>query len=348
MEKRCIAILDCELGEIIAQKVVSKYGTTIVVENTTINSYIKNKLIAFNTDYIWIYGVGIDESIKYKDNDLKKLKNRYKNNVLDIKEILNDITKGNNVSIEKINILSNSIYEPINNEYHVVQCLNELKSVDEDTFAHSINVSLYAMLLGKWLLLPKSKIINLIQAALLHNVGKTKISNLILNKKGKLEIEEFVEIKNHPIYSFEIIKNIDGISMESKEAVLMHHERENNSGYPAGLGGSEMSICSKIISLTNFYDSITSERTYRKRVNPFEAFQILQNQVIDNFDMHITNTFLSNISSCYVGTKVLLNNGIIGKIVYMPPQVITKPIVCVDSEYLDLSTEGNLNIVSML
>jgi len=348
MEKKCIAIVDCEVGEIIAQKVVSKYGTTIVVENTTINSYIKNKLIAFKTNYIWIYGVGKGESTKYKDNDLNQLKQSYKRNVLEIKEVLNDLTKGDNVSIEKINLISNSIYEPINNEYHVVQCLNELKSVDEDTFAHSVNVSLYAMLLGKWLLLPESKIIDLIQAALLHDVGKTKISNSILNKKGKLEFEEFEEIKKHPIDSFEIIQNIDGLSMESKEAVLQHHERENKSGYPTGIGGPEMSICSKIIAITNFYDSITSDRTYRGRINPFEAFEIIKSQVIGNFDVHIANTFLSNIAACYVGTKVLLSSGQTGEIVYVPPQSITKPIVCINSDYLDLSIESNLNIVRML
>ncbi len=348
MEKTCIAILDCELGDIIAQKVVSKYGTTIVVENTTINSYIKNKLIAFKTDFIWIYRASHGESVEFKDNDLNQLKQSYKRNVLEIKEVLSDLTKGINVSIKKINLISNSIYEPINNEYHIVQCLNDLKSVDEDTFTHSINVSLYAMLLGKWLLLPESKIINLIQAALLHDVGKTKISNSILNKKGKLEIEEFEEIKKHPIYSFEIINNIDGLSTESKEAVLMHHERENKSGYPRGVAGSEMSICSKIIAITNFYDSITSERTYRESVSPFESFQIIQSQVISNFDIHIANTFLSNIAACYVGNKVIMSNGQTGEIVYVPPQAITTPIVCINSKYIDLSKETSLNIVRML
>ena len=229
-----------------------------------------------------------------------------------------------------------------------MQCLNELKSVDEDTFTHSINVSLYAMLLGKWLLLPESQIIDLIQAALLHDVGKTKIPDSILNKREKLETEEFDLIKSHPIYSFEIIKDIEGLSIESKNAVLMHHERENKSGYPAGLDGSSMSISSKIIAITNFYDSITSERFYRKRVTPFEAFQILQSQVISNFDIHIVSTFLSNIAACYVGTKVLLSNGQTGEIVYVPPNALTKPIIQVASEYLDLSKEPNLKIVSML
>ncbi|WP_435789520.1 HD-GYP domain-containing protein [Clostridium sp.] len=348
MEKRCIAILDCELGEIIAQKVVSKYGTTIVVENTTLNSYIKDKLIAFKTDFIWIYLIGKVESIKYKDNDLDQLKKRYKINIFEIKEVLTDLTKGASVSIEKINLISNSIYEPINNEYHVIQCLNALKSVDEDTFTHSVNVSLYAMLLGKWLLLPQSKIIDLIQAALFHDVGKTKISNSILNKKGKLEIDEFEEIKKHPIYSFEIIKDIDGLSMESKEAVLMHHERENKSGYPSGIDGSQMGICSKIIAIANFYESITSQRAYRKGITPFDAFRIIQSQCINNFDVHVANTFLSNLAVCYVGSKVLLSDGCTGEIVYVPPHAITKPIVCINSEYIDLSKDSNVSIVSML
>jgi len=348
MEKRCIAILDCKPGEIIAQKVVSKYGSTIVVENTTINSYIKNKLIAFKTNYIWIYGVDRGESIKHSDDDLKQLKQAYKRNVVEVKELLHDVTKGAKAIIEKIELISNSIYEPIDNEYHVVQCLNELKSVDEDTFTHSINVSIYAMLLGKWLMLPESKIKELIQAALLHDVGKTKISNIILNKRGKLEFGEFAEMKRHPIYSFEIIKNIEGLSTATKEAVLMHHERENKSGYPSGIGGSDMSICSKIIAITNFYDSITSDRPYRKRTNPFEAFEIIQSQVVKNFDIHVVNTFLSNIAACYVGSKVLLNNGQTGEIVYVPPQAITKPIVCIDLVYRDLSVESNLSIVNML
>jgi len=348
MEKICISIKDCELGQIIGQKVVSKYGATVVVENTTINSYIKNKLTAFEVDYIWIYGVGIDESVKYKDIAFKQLKERYNKNVLAVKEILNDLSKGKNVSIEKINLVSNSLYEPIDSEYYVVRCLSELKSVDDYTFIHSINVSMYAMLLGKWLLLPQSKIVDLIHAGLLHDVGKTKISNLILNKKGKLEIGDFQQIKKHPIYSFEIIKSIEGVSAESKDAVLKHHEREDKSGYPSGVGGSEMSICSKVIAITNFYDSITSERAYRKRVNPFEAFEIIQGQAMTKFDIHIVNTFLSNIATCYIGSKILLSNGQTGEIVYVPPQVITKPIISINSEYFDLSKDNKVKIVKML
>lgn len=348
MDKKCVSTSECNAGDMIAQKVVSKYGATIVVENTTINSYIKNKLIAFEIEYIWIYGVPKEESLKHNDFNLSKLKTTYSRNVLEVKEILNDLAKEKEVPAEKINFVSDSIYDSIDNEYYVVQCLNELKSADEDTFTHSVNVSFYSMLLAKWLLLQDNKINDVIKAGLLHDVGKIRLPDSILNKKEKLEAFDYEEIKKHPIYSFDIIKNMEGLSKECKEAVLMHHERENKSGYPMGVGGADIGICSKIVAIANLYDSLTSERFYRKRLNPFEAFESIQKQVISKFDLHIANTFLSNLAACYVGARVLLNNDIIGEIVYIPPQAISEPIVCVNSDYFDLSKETNLKIIRMI
>lgn len=345
MEKRCISILECKAGDVIAQKVVSEFGGTVLLENTTVNNYIKNKLEAFKIKYVWIYGEAREEVIKQENIVFTQLKNRYIKNVVEVKELLNDLSKGKNVTFDKINTISNSIYESINNEYFVVRCLRELSSVGEEEVKHSVNVSLYAMLLGKWLLLPESKIANLIHAGLLHDIGKIKIPNSILNKKENLEKEEYEQIKKHPVFSYEIIKDIEGVSEECREAVLMHHEREDKSGYPSGISGSEISTCSKIIALANFYDSITSERSYRKKVTPFEAFAIIQSEVVKRFDIHIVNTFLSNLGTCYVGTKVLLSNKTFGEIVYVPPQAIDKPIILVNSDYIDLSKESNFKII---
>lgn len=348
MEKRCISISECEPGDLIAQKVVSKYGATIVVENTTVNNYIKNKLIAFEIEYVWIYGMLEEDSIKHNDLNLTQLKTIYKNNVIEIKEILNDLAKGKNISIDKIECISGSIFNSINDEYYAVRCLNELKSMDEDTFTHSVNVAIYAMLLAKWMLLPERKIIDVVNAGLLHDVGKIKLPDSILSKKEKLETDDYEEIKKHPIYGFDIIKSIEGLSNESKEAVLMHHERENGSGYPIGKRGADIGVCAKIVAIANLYDSITSERFYRKSLTPFEAFEVIQSQIINKLDMHIADTFMSNLAACYVGAKVLLNNDKIGEVVYVPPQAITQPIICVDSDYLDLARETNLKVVSML
>lgn len=348
MGKKCILVSSCKSGDIIAQKVVSKYGGIIAVENTILNNYIKNKLIAFEIKYIWIYGTSKEQSPKFIDSTFLKLKKDYKLNVIKINELINDLSKGKNINLQRINEISNSIYKSINDEYYTVKLLNELKSADEYSYNHSVNVSFYAMLLGKWLFLSEKEIKDLSQAGMLHDIGKAKIPIEILNKKGKLDSYEFEEIKNHPVYGYNIVKELNIISDKVKEAILMHHERTDSSGYPMGKSGNELSLYSKIISIVDVYDAITSERVYKKRETPFEAFRIFQHSSIECFDIHIMNIFFKNLAACYVGSKVLLNNGESGEIVYIPPHAITEPIISVGSEYIDLSKESNLKITTML
>lgn len=348
MTKKCILVSDCKSGDIIAQKIVSKYGAIIAVENTIINSYIKNKLITFEIKYIWIYGTSKKASSRLIDSTFLKLKKDYKQNVIKINQLINDLSKGKNIPLIRINKISNSIYNSINNEYYIVKLLNELKSADQYSYNHSLNVAFYAMLLGKWLFLSKKEIINLCQAGILHDIGKAKIPIEILNKNGQLSPNEFQEIKKHPFHGYSMVKEMNTIPHKVKEAILTHHERMDGSGYPMKKSGNELSLYSKIISIADTYDAITSERVYKKRETPFTAFQIFQHSCIKCFDIYIMNIFLTNLANCYVGSKVLLNNGESGEIVYIPPHAITEPIISIGSEYIDLSKNSNLKITSML
>jgi uncharacterized domain HDIG len=348
MGKKCILVSSCKFGDVIAQKIVSKYGAIIAVENTIVNNYIKNKLIAFEIKYIWIYGTSKEELPKFIDSTFLKLKKNYKQNVIKVNELINDLSKGKNITLQRINEISNSIYNSINDEYYIIKWINELKSADQYSYNHSVNVAFYAMLLGKWLFLSQQEIKDISLAGMLHDIGKTKIPIEILNKNGKLNSYEFEEIKKHPVYGYNIVKEMNIVSDKVKEAILMHHERTDSSGYPMGKNENELSLYSKIIAIVDVYDAITSERVYKRRETPFEAFQIFQNSSIECFDIHIMNIFFKNLAACYVGSKVLLNNGESGEIVYIPPHTITEPIISVGSEYIDLSKESNLKITTML
>jgi putative nucleotidyltransferase with HDIG domain len=348
MWKKCILVLDCKPGDIIAQKIVSKYGATVAVENTQINNYIKNKLIAFEIEYIWVYQVSKEASIKLTDSTYLKIKTNYKQSVVEISNIINDLSRGKITEIQRINSILDSIYDSINDEYYIVKCLNELRATDQYLYNHCVNVSFYGMLLGKWLYLSKKEINDIIQAGLLHDIGKLKIPIEILNKKGKLDSQEFDEIKRHPIYGYNIVKDMPSIPDKIKEAILTHHERMDKSGYPLHKNGDDLSIYSKVIAIADVYDAITSERIYKKRQTPFEAFHILQNNLLGCFDIHMVNIFLGNLAACYVGSKVLLSNGEIGEIIYVPPHAITYPIIDTDSGYIDLFKNNNIKITSMI
>ena len=112
---------------------------------------------------------------------------------------------------------------------------------------------------------------------MLHDIGKLKIDPKILNKKGKLTDEEFEEIKKHPVLGYEIVKDMD-LPEKIKEAVLMHHEKINGTGYPSGLKGEEISNYAKIVSICDIYDAMTSTRTYRKRFCPFQVIRNFERQ----------------------------------------------------------------------
>jgi putative nucleotidyltransferase with HDIG domain len=347
MGKKCISVSDCEVGDIIAQKIVSKYGATIAVENTVVNNYIRKKLIAFETECIWIYGTSKEDKPKFINASFSDLKKDYKRTIIEINEVINDLSKGKKLDVVRIDKISNSIYNSLNDEYYIVKCLSELKSADQYVYNHSVNVSFYGMLLAKWLGLTKKDINQIVEAGLLHDIGQIKVPMEILGKKGKVDIKEFDEIKKHPIYGYNMLKN-SIVSDVVKEVILMHHERMNKSGYPLGKSGDELSIYSRIIAIVDAYDAITSDRVYKKRETPFKAFEILKNNSIECFDIHIMNTFLGNIAACYIGSKVLLSNGDIGEILYVPPHDITKPVVSIGSEYIDLSKENNIEIKAMV
>lgn len=348
MGKRCVLVSECNIGDIIAQKIVSKYGATIAVENTVINNYIIKKLATFEIKYIWIYATDSGELPKFTKTSFFDVKKNYKTNIMEINEVVNDLCKGKKVEVNKIDKISNSIYKNINDEYYIVKCLNELRSSEEYVYTHSVNVSFYGMLLGKWLCLTKKDINQIVVAGLLHDIGNVKVPIEILNKKGKIDVEEFDEIKKHPVYGYNMVKDTSIVSDIVKEVILMHHERMNSTGYPLGKNGDELSIYCKIIAVVDAYDAITSDRTYRNRRTPFEAFEMLKNNSMEYFDIHIMNTFLENIAACYVGSKVLLTNDYEGEILYVPPHCITNPVVSIGGRYIDLSKQSDIKVKAML
>jgi putative nucleotidyltransferase with HDIG domain len=282
--------------------------------------------------------------------DIDAFKRKYQNSVNSVKVIINDLAAGKGLDNEKINEISSSLYENMCSNVAVTECLNKIKIVDEYTYSHCINVSLYSMLIGKWLELPESEIKFLMNAGILHDVGKSKIPIVILNKKGPLTQEEYEIIKKHPLFGFEIIKNYTGINKKVKEAVLMHHEKENGTGYPFGIKSESISNFAKIISIADAFDAITSERVYKKRQTPFDTFREFERIGIGEgyYDPGILLKFIHNISQYYVGSRVMISTGKCGEIVYVPPHNISSPVVKVDGSFIDLSAQRDMKIIEML
>ena len=338
----------CYVGDILADDVTSDKGITLVSKNTVVNQYIKDMFLKLKVPCVWLYQpveliTSLENEIK-----LKVKKENYKDAVFNLKWILNDLNSSDKVDYEKIMGLSKSIVGSMNKDSYIIQCLSDIRSSDEYTYTHCINVACYSMMIAKWLDLPELVIQEAIQAGLLHDIGKVRIPDEILSKPGRLTLEEFEVIKRHPQYGYDFIKDNSYISDRIKMAVLLHHERMDGSGYPFGYFKGLIGILAKIISVADVYDAMTQNRIYKKKATPFDAFEMFLTIGIPLFDTTVLNVFLKNMAAFYIGTNVILSNGDRGEIVYVPPQDILSPIIKVRSDYIDFSKESSLKVLRFL
>jgi HD-GYP domain-containing protein (c-di-GMP phosphodiesterase class II) len=328
-----------------AETLFNEYGGIIVSETTILDEHIIRKLKNIDISKIRI----LDESEEIITASNSELFNaQYNDNVEVIKEVLHDISMGKNIDTVKVDSIADSIYTRINENRDIVGCINEIRNVDEYTYVHSINVSLLSMLIGKWLKLGDTKVRELVKAGVLHDIGKSKVDASIINKTGILTNLEFEEMKKHPVYGYRIAESMEGVSKNVCLGILMHHERNDGSGYPVGIKGPNIHEYAKIIAVADVYDAMTSNRSYKERQSPFEVFDFMENKSFGLLDPIVTNTFLSNIASYYIGDLVQLNNGLLGEIIFINSRHVSQPVVKVGDTFIDLSVNTDVKIVELI
>ena len=344
MNPKYVSLRECKDGEILYEDLYDKNGLLIVAKDTILNSYIIDKLIKHNIDEVPVY-------IPNKDfNKLEREKAGavYEESVLVSKKVMNSLASGETVDSNELKIVSGTLYDELMENGSISSYMWRINNADEYTYNHSVNVALYSLFISRWLGYSQDEIKNVIEAGLLHDVGKLKIPHSILNKKGRLTTEEYEVVKTHTSIGYELSAAIPNLDEGIREAILCHHEREDGSGYPKGIKGSELNDYSKIIAVADVYDALTSERTYKKKVTPFQAIEIFRNNSFGRYDFRVLSAFLKNIVYYYLDSTVKLSNGYVGNIVYIPPSNVTKPVVKIGNYYLDLSKNYSLDIAEMI
>jgi len=179
-------------------------------------------------------------------------------------------------------------------ENMIVSLTGLLEIHDEYTKNHSQNVAKISKMIAEVMNLSKEKINQTYYAGLVHDIGKTLIPNEIINKKGKLNKDEFEIIKKHSTYAYKAL-------LKSKELnhianiVLQHHERIDGRGYPLGLEGQDILIESRIISIADAYDAMTSDRPYRKALTNVEVLNELRKNSGKQFDKKIVDIAIGKV-----------------------------------------------------
>ncbi|WP_312443775.1 MULTISPECIES: HD-GYP domain-containing protein [Stutzerimonas] len=207
--------------------------------------------------------------------------------------------------------------------------LIRLKNKDLYTSLHCLSVSIMAMGFGNHLGLQDDKLQLLGMAGLLHDVGKMRIDPEILNKPGKLTAEEFEVIKRHPVFGLEALRAQPGIPEAALHAAYGHHERLDGTGYPLGSGPAQISYMTRIITIVDAFDAITSHRAYDCARPVQSAFEILRSASGRQFDEDLVREFIRWLGAFPVGTLVELHTGEVAVVVEKHRQYQLRPRVVV-------------------
>ncbi|TMP81495.1 phosphodiesterase [Pseudoalteromonas phenolica] len=237
-----------------------------------------------------------------------------------------DLKAGNPIDVDSFKEVATSFIDSIFRNQDALSCIAMIKQKDAYLLEHSINVATLITIFAKHLRLDREIIEELATGALLHDIGKIKVDDAVLNKPGKLSDNEFEHMKQHAQFSYDIVTEA-GLSEISCEVAGFHHERLDGSGYPNGLSNNEISQFVRMASIVDVFDALTAERVYKKALTPIQAFKILRENSPQHYDEKLLNEFINCIGLYPVGSLVKLKSQRIGMVVSSNPEQPLRPIV---------------------
>jgi len=193
--------------------------------------------------------------------------------------------------------------------------VTRLREKSAEAHARSLQVSIYLIVFGRFLQLAREELELLGLLGLLQDVGKTRLPADLMEKKGPLSAEENELAKRHVEYSAEILAGTVGLPPKLPELAMLHHERQDGSGYPHGLKGDEIGLYGSMAAIADTFDALTSNRPYAEALSPSAALSYLYKERGTAFHPDLVEQFIQCVGVFPVGSVVELNSGEVGIVI---------------------------------
>jgi len=357
---RLVNIIDVEIGSIIAKPVYDSKLSLLINKGAKLTEVILGKLKSADIRHLYIddelsQGVILEPMIsdEIKLQSFVVMKNIYESQMGKSEQQVEMVRES---SIKELKDLIDEIITEIYSKNDQKYYSTELMGAEMYHYNHAVEVMILSLLIGRKMGLDRERLLKLGMGAVLEDIGKVRVPQEILNKKGKLEPAEFEEIKRHVDYSYSILKDLVGLSSLSRQIVLLHHEKLDGSGYPNGFSGDQIPLLVRIATVCDIFSAIVSDRTYNNRISVDTAIEILRSAAPTKIDQDVFMTLLQVIDVYPPGTIVELGSGQIAIVIRNNPNSPTRPILrlIIDSsekkmgEQIDLMQELTLFIKKVL
>lgn len=331
MRMRFMRTQDIKPGMVTAKSIYDNSGTLLIPANHTITDDDIMQMLTLNCVGICIYDMQLDSGES--------------NSIMTRQERTQAVSTEKTIDIDKVVFYTNQIVSETLSRSDLSRNLQDMRLHHNATYNHCINVSLYATACGIGLGMQLKELQDLAAAAMLHDIGKNAIDISILDKSGKLTLEERNIINEHPVLGCEILCKNLSISTAVKAGVLSHHENEDGSGYPQGLKDNDIPLIAKIIHVADVYDALCSKRSYKDNYQVSECIEFLLSHCGTMFDICVVRTFIKYLVVYPVGVDVELSDGRIARVIKNRARFIQRPVVATEDETIDLLKVLNITIL---
>jgi putative nucleotidyltransferase with HDIG domain len=351
---RRLAVSQLEPGMITAKAVFDHDNEVLVPKDTVLSQILIDKIDTYGILTVTIKRDEPKETF-YASSDriknspeFKQFKREYITEVDYFKQALNDVVEKNTpLNIEAILQSALRLVSSAPGHYGILQMLHSMRDYDDATYAHCLNVGLICNLIASWMKMSAAETEMLTVCGVLHDIGKQLVPHSIISKPGRLTAEEFAIVQNHPRLGYDLLRS-QQTDNDICNAVLMHHEYCDGSGYPLKWRGSKISPHAKVVTIADVYDAMTANRSYRRPMCPFDVLAIIEKESLQKYDVRYVLTFLQNVANTYINDYCRLSNGKEGYIIYINKEKLSRPIVKCDREYINLMEHPEISIECIL
>jgi putative nucleotidyltransferase with HDIG domain len=346
-------------GMIVAIDVYTKNNHLVIAKDTTLTDKIITRLEFYSITNLTIYDIASINSEELlvnntyydkikKSESFRRFHMAYKSTVDVLKNSLDPVIMEQK-EIDTDQLLSDvsKILYSCDSNIDLFNMLHCMRQYDDITYVHCLNVALISNIIGKWLHFTPEDLEVITLCGLLHDIGKLLIPSQIITKPSRLTDEEFSTIKTHTIRGYNLLKT-KNIDPRIKHAALMHHERCDGSGYPYGFYSEQIDSFAKLVAIADVYDAMTCARVYRGPLCPFEVVSVFEAEGYSKYDTKYILTFLEGIVQTYIHYSVKLSNDIIGEIIFINKLELSRPVIRTGDQYIDLTKQRDLHIVSLV
>ncbi len=225
-----------------------------------------------------------------------------------VRKVMQDVRLGRMVEIAEVEDVVDAIAGTIERNPSAMLGILCIRNKNEYTFLHSVAVGTLMIAFAKSMGMDAQTVRSAGVAGLLHDTGKMCIPDHILDKPGRLTEEEFNVMKSHPLEGWEVLRQLDDIDPIALEVALHHHERLDGTGYPHKLKGDQISQITRMASIVDVYDAITSDRVYHKGLPAAQVLRKLWEWSPDHFDPQLVQHFIRTVGIYPVGSVVRLES----------------------------------------